>query len=327
MATKTKIEWTEMTWNPVTGCTKVSSGCLHCYAERMSKRLQNMGSKRYANGFQVTLHEDLITLPMIWKKPCMIFVNSMSDLFHEQIPFSFIKKVFDTMEKCPQHTFQVLTKRSQRLKELAPYLSWPSNVWIGVTVENQATQYRIDDLKTVPAYIKFISCEPLLSSLNNLPLEGIDWVIVGGESGPKARLIEKQWIEEILRQCRNANCKFFFKQWGGTRKKQNGCTLNNRMYKEFPERIAPTLHSKQLPLSFDVHPSHKSYKPHIIKFIQNVKLACSKAKEKYRLLKSQFLSHISQKKVSFKTLWIQCIKMAWQEIRKEIPDVPISNAI
>ena len=185
MATKSTIEWTEMTWNPVTGCTKVSQGCKNCYANRMALRLKAMGANRYRNGFTPTIHEDLVDLPKKWRKPRTIFVNSMSDLFHEDIPVSFIKRVFATMAACPQHTFQVLTKRSKRLRKLGPILIWPSNVWMGVSVENSDVVFRVDDLASVPAKVRFLSCEPLIGPLDNLPLENIHWVIVGGRIRPR----------------------------------------------------------------------------------------------------------------------------------------------
>lgn len=229
-----RIEWTEATWNPVTGCTKVSQGCKHCYAERLAKRLKRMGVPRYANGFQLTLHEDLVDLPRKWKRPLMIFVNSMSDLFHERVPEEFIRRVFRTMNECPWHTFQVLTKRSSRLRELAPKLEWTANIWIGVSVENERVLHRIEDLRAVPAQVRFLSCEPLLGPLPNLPLEGIHWVIVGGESGPKARPMEADWVREIREQCRRAGVPFFFKQWGGVRKDLMGRELDGRTYDEMP---------------------------------------------------------------------------------------------
>lgn len=237
MATDTKIEWTEMTWNPVTGCTKISAGCKFCYAERMAKRLQAMGVTRYTNGFKVTLHDDLIDLPLRWKQPRVIFVNSMSDLFHEDIPLDFIRRVFRTMVACPQHTFQILTKRSARLRELAAHLPWPSNVWMGVSVEDLRVIGRISDLSRVPAHIRFLSCEPLIGPLEYLPLGGIHWVIVGGESGPGARPMKAEWVESILQQCQNAGVPFFFKQWGGVRKDRTGRTLNGRTYDDMPTQV------------------------------------------------------------------------------------------
>lgn len=228
MATNSKIEWTQMTWNPVTGCTKVSQGCKYCYAERLAKRLQLMGVKRYINGFQVTLHEDLVDLPLRWKKPSIIFVNSMSDLFQEEVPLDFIKSVFETMAQTPHHVYQILTKRSNRLKEIANELPWPLNVWMGVSVEDARVLHRILDLQQVSSKVRFLSCEPLIGPLDNLPLEGIDWVIVGGESGPKSRPMKTEWVESILDQCRNANVHFFFKQWGGVRKDLTGRKLNGQ---------------------------------------------------------------------------------------------------
>jgi len=234
MATKSKIEWTEMTWNPVTGCSKISEGCRHCYAERMAKRLKAMGNARYANGFKVTLHDDLVDLPRRMRSPRLIFVNSMSDLFHEKVPVEFIRRVFDTMNACPQHTFQVLTKRSQRLRELAPDLPWPYRIWIGVSVEDERVLDRIADLRAVPAQVRFLSCEPLIGPLDELPLDGISWVIVGGESGPGARPMKKAWVQSIRRQCRSADVRFFFKQWGGARKDLNGRALDGQTYDEMP---------------------------------------------------------------------------------------------
>lgn len=223
-----------MTWNPVTGCTKVSQGCKFCYAERMAKRLKAMGAKRYRNGFNLTLQEDLIDLPSKIKKPQVIFVNSMSDPFHKDVPTDYIRRVFESMQNAPQHTFQVLTKRSQRLKELAPDLPWPENVWMGVSVEDERVTSRIDELRAVPAAVRFLSCEPLIGPLDNLLLNGINWVIVGGESGPGARPMKQEWATSILAQCRKANVPFFFKQWGGVRKDLSGGLLNGRIYDEMP---------------------------------------------------------------------------------------------
>ena len=234
MATTSSIEWTEMTWNPVTGCRKVSQGCKHCYAERMAKRLHAMGSDRYRNGFEPTLHEDLIDLPKHWKKPRIIFVNSMSDLFQEEVPDDFIRRVFDTMRDCPQHTFQILTKRSDRLRDLGPSLSWPKNVWMGVSVENDRVVERIRHLALVPAKVRFLSCEPLIGPLTRLPLKNIHWVIVGGESGPGARPMNPIWVESLHEQCSRAGVAFFFKQWGGVRKDMTGRELHGRTYDEMP---------------------------------------------------------------------------------------------
>jgi protein gp37 len=229
-----KIEWTEVTWNPTTGCNKVSAGCKNCYAESFSKRLKGMGIKKYKNGFKLTLHPDVLQFPKKLKKPHKIFVNSMSDLFHEKIPLDFIQKVFKVMNECPQHIFQVLTKRAERLEELSPFLNWTDNIWMGVTVENAQVSNRIKHLTKTKAKIKFLSLEPLLSALPNLNLKNINWVIVGGESGRKARKVEKEWIEDIRIQCEKNNVAFFFKQWGGMNKKANGRELNGRTYDEMP---------------------------------------------------------------------------------------------
>ena len=234
MATKSTIGWTQMTWNPVTGCTKVSQGCKHCYAERLAERLQSMRTPRYRNGFQLTLHPDLLDAPLRWSRPQMIFVNSMSDLFHAAVPLEFIQQVFDTIVRCPRHTFQVLTKRGARLRELASRLSWPENLWMGVSVENGRVLSRVDDLRHVPARIRFLSCEPLIGPLDDLSLHDIHWVIVGGESGPGARPMKATWVESILQQCRKAEVPFFFKQWGGVWKKRYGRTLHGRTYDELP---------------------------------------------------------------------------------------------
>lgn len=234
MAGNSKIEWTEVTWNPVTGCSKISQGCKNCYAERMAKRLHAMGNPRYKNGFKITLHEDLITLPYHWKKPKKIFVNSMSDLFHEDVPLDFIQKTFKTMNNTPQHTYQILTKRSKRLKELSPFLNWTPNIWMGVSVENSDVLFRINDLRETGAFIKFLSCEPLLGPLENMNLEGIHWIIVGGESGPNARPMKEEWVWDIKLQCERSNIAFFFKQWGGVQKHKNGRILKGKTYDEFP---------------------------------------------------------------------------------------------
>lgn len=237
MAGKSTIEWTEMTWNPVTGCTKVSQGCKNCYAHRMANRLKAMGAGRYRNGFKLTLHDDLVDAPRKWRQGRVVFVNSMSDLFHEKVPLEFIQRVFETMADCPQHTFQVLTKRSERLRSLAPQLVWPDNIWMGVSVEDERVVHRVKDLAATPAAIKFLSCEPLIGPLSNLPLDGIDWVIVGGESGPRSRPMEGKWVREIRKQCRIAGVSFFFKQWGGVRKHETGRTLDGRFYDEYPARV------------------------------------------------------------------------------------------
>ncbi len=235
MPKQTSIEWTHWTWNPVTGCTKVSQGCKNCYAERMAKRLKAMDSPRYANGFKVTLHPDLVSLPKRWKTGRMIFVNSMSDLFHESVPDDFIRAVFKTMIECPQHTFQVLTKRSERLEQLGQELPWSPNIWMGVSVEDERVIQRIDHLRRTPALIRFLSCEPLIGPLESMNLEGIHWVIAGGESGPKSRPIEADWVRSIRQQCEDASVAFFFKQWGGTRKDLTGRLLDGKTYDAFPE--------------------------------------------------------------------------------------------
>ena len=234
MAEHSNIEWTEATWNPVTGCSKVSTGCKHCYAERLARRLQAMGAVRYRNGFTVTLHPAVLDLPKRWRQPRMIFVNSMSDLFHESVPLEFIQRVFATMHDCPQHTFQILTKRSARLRDLAQHLDWAPNIWMGVSVENRRVIHRIHDLQAVPAHVRFLSCEPLLGPLDDLPLDGIHWVIVGGESGPGARPMQAAWVRAIRDRCRRADVPFFFKQWGGVRKDRTGRDLDGRAYDEMP---------------------------------------------------------------------------------------------
>lgn len=234
MANGSKIEWTESTWNPITGCTKISPGCKNCYAERMAKRLKAMGSPSYENGFKLTMHDHLLERPLTWKKPQMIFVNSMSDLFHEDVPLSFIQSVFDVMRRADWHTFQILTKRSSRLLELHSEITWPENVWMGVSVETADFRYRIDNLRKTNAKTKFLSLEPLLGELGDLNLENIDWVIVGGESGPGARKMEKEWVTQIRDECTRQNVPFFFKQWGGFRKKEAGRVLEGKTWDEMP---------------------------------------------------------------------------------------------
>lgn len=234
MRNASTIEWTEATWNPVTGCTKISQGCKYCYAERMAARLEAMGSPRYSNGFDVTIHEDLIELPLRWRRPRTVFVNSMSDLFHPDVPLDVIRRIFDVMERTPQHTYQILTKRSSRLRELAPHLPWPSNVWMGVSVEDASVRERIRDLRAVSAAVRFLSCEPLIGPLGRIALAGIHWVIVGGESGPGARPMLPEWVDGIHRQCEKANVPFFFKQWGGVQKHRTGRLLNGRTYDSMP---------------------------------------------------------------------------------------------
>jgi len=234
MARSTRIEWTDRTWNPVTGCTKLSQGCKNCYAERFALQLQAQGVPRYARGFRLTLHPDLLDRPLQWRTPSRIFVNSMSDLFHEEVPVQFIGRVFDVMQRCPHHQFQVLTKRSRRLRDLAPFLPWPPNVWMGVSIENEQVLGRIDDLVHVPAAIRFLSCEPLLGPLPHLPLDGIHWVIVGGESGPNARPMQAEWAIQILRQCQSKNIPFFFKQWGGEHRTAKPPRLLGQIYHQYP---------------------------------------------------------------------------------------------
>jgi len=239
MAAKSAIEWTESTWNPLTGCTKVSPGCKHCYAERMAIRLKAMGQPNYVNGFRLTLHEDVLELPLRWKKPQMIFVNSMSDLFHKDVPLPFIQATFDVMRRAYWHSFQVLTKRAGRLLELDLLLDWPENVWMGVSVESGAYTRRIDELRGTQARIKFLSLEPLLGPLPGLDLRNIDWAIVGGESGPGARPMDKEWVVDIRRQCRRAKVPFFFKQWGGVHKSKAGRELDGRTWDELPRAYRP----------------------------------------------------------------------------------------
>lgn len=231
-----KIEWTEVTWNPITGCSKISDGCINCYAAAFAKRLKAMGNIRYKNGFQPTVHEDLIDLPFQWKTPKRVFVNSMSDIFHEQIPDKYILQIFETMNQCRQHEFQVLTKRPERLSSLNDKIVWTDNIWMGVTIESDKYLNRADMLRNCGARIKFISAEPLLSRLNNLNLTDIDWLIVGGESGPHCRPIKKEWVEELLDLAKDNNTAFFFKQWGGFNKKKNGKLINGKIYQDYPNK-------------------------------------------------------------------------------------------
>jgi len=234
MALKSKIEWTNSTWNPVTGCNKVSPGCRNCYAERFAKRLQAARNPSYDNGFNLTLHEQALSLPLKWQKPQTIFVNSMSDLFHESVPDDFIFRVFEIMNRASWHRFQILTKRSERLLLLNKKLNWTTNIWMGVSVEDSDHTYRINNLRNTGAIIKFISIEPLLGPINNLDLLGIDWVIVGGESGPGARPMLEEWVTSIKNQCQLSDVPFFFKQWGGVRKKEAGRQLGGRTWDEMP---------------------------------------------------------------------------------------------
>lgn len=256
---KTTIEWTATrnedgtvtpgaTWNPVRGCTRVSEGCRNCYAERMATRFAGAGQAyaglsmmtpsgpRWTN--QVRLVPNALEQPLRWRQPRLIFVNSMSDLFHQDVPLDFIRRVFDVIERCPQHTFQMLTKRSARLCELAPQLNWPANAWMGVSVEDARVVHRVGDLQAVPAHVRFLSVEPLIGPIDELPLDGIHWVIVGGESGPGARPVEREWVESLYQQCQAAEVPFFFKQWGGVRKKKAGRELHGRTYDEMPHQVA-----------------------------------------------------------------------------------------
>lgn len=237
MATRSRIEWTESTWNPVTGCTKVSPGCQHCYAERMAKRLHAMGQPNYANGFRLTVHPHAVEAPLSWKTPQVIFVNSMSDLFHEDVPMEFIRRVFDVMNQASWHQFQILTKRSGRLLQLDSSLSWAENIWMGVSVETERYEPRIDDLRHTHAAVKFLSLEPLLGALPDLDLSAIDWVIVGGESGPGARPMKEEWVLDIRDQCIDQGVPLFFKQWGGTNKKKAGRLLQGRTWDEMPTGV------------------------------------------------------------------------------------------
>ena len=238
---KSSIEWTDATWNPVTGCNKVSPGCKHCYAERMSKRLRAMGQPNYAHGFELTFHEHMLELPLRWKQPSQVFVNSMSDLFHSDVPLSYIERVFTVMRRASWHQFQVLTKRSDRLMEVSPMLRWEPHIWMGVSVESEEYTYRIEHLQCSGALIKFLSLEPLLGPLPKLNLRGIDWVIVGGESGPGARPMEADWVRDIRDQCLRARVPFFFKQWGGPVKGRTGRVLDGRTWDEMPNGTASAL--------------------------------------------------------------------------------------
>ncbi|SRR5713226_4308982 len=234
MGNNSAIEWTDATWNPITGCTKISPGCKNCYAERLAVRLREMGNPRYKSGFRITLHPDQLDLPLRWSKPKMIFVNSMSDLFHDAVPEEYIKKAFEVMVKAKWHIFQILTKRAERLAQLAPRLPWPSNVWQGVSIESQAYTKRVAYLQEVPAAVRFLSVEPLLGPVTNLPLDDIHWVIVGGESGPRHRPIRPEWVREIKKQCTAAGVPFFFKQWGGRTAKSGGRVLDGRTWDQMP---------------------------------------------------------------------------------------------
>jgi protein gp37 len=248
------IEWTELTWNPVTGCNKISPGCKHCYAESMSKRLKAMGTEKYKDGFLLRVHPETLSIPFTWKKPKVVFVNSMSDLFHDDVPFEFIKAVFSVMNSTPQHIYQVLTKRSERLLALSTELNWTNNIWMGVSIENDDYTYRVEHLANTNAKIKFLSIEPLIGPVTSLRLKNIDWVIVGGESGHKARPLQKQWIDFVKNKCSEENIPFFFKQWGKAKFNINpndptieanhpkhakgGCELDGEIYREMPTNAA-----------------------------------------------------------------------------------------
>ncbi len=247
MSSKSAIEWTEVTWNPTTGCDRVSAGCDNCYALALAKRLKAMGTPKYQNdgdprtsgpGFGVTIHRDALDLPRRWRSPRVVFVNSMSDLFHAKVPTAFVRDVFEVMAATPQHTYQVLTKRSTRLRRLADQLSWPTNLWIGVSVENATQLTRVDDLRGVPAAVRFLSCEPLLGPLETLELDGIDWVITGGESGPRARPVDPAWVRGVRDRCQDAGVAFFHKQWGGRTPKAGGRELDGRLWDEMPQLVA-----------------------------------------------------------------------------------------
>ncbi|GHG60359.1 hypothetical protein GCM10012320_34920 [Sinomonas cellulolyticus] len=247
MSTNSRIEWTEVTWNPVTGCDRVSAGCDNCYALTLAKRLKAMGAAKYQNdgspvtsgpGFGVTVHPQALRQPLTWKSPKVVFVNSMSDLFHAKVPISFVQDIFDVIAATSQHTYQALTKRSHRMARVADKLSWPTNLWMGVSVEEQAVVDRIDHLREVPAAVRFLSCEPLIGPLEQLDLGGIGWVIAGGESGPNHRPMDPAWVESIRDQCLAADVPFFFKQWGGRTPKQGGRQLDGRTWDEMPTYAA-----------------------------------------------------------------------------------------
>lgn len=254
MATNSSIEWTEVTWNPVTGCSKISAGCKFCYAERMAKRLKAMGVAQYRNGFKLTLAPHTLTMPYNWQKPKTVFVNSMSDLFHKDVPLDYIRQIFKVMGETSRHTYQILTKRAERLHEIAQDLNWAPNIWMGVSVENEKVATRVRLLANTPAKVKFLSVEPLIGPVGRLDLRKIDWVIVGGESGPGARPMKKEWVDDIFRQCRSAGAKFFFKQWGNAKFNVNaddptiakshplhakgGCFYNGKIEREMPQKVA-----------------------------------------------------------------------------------------
>ena len=247
MGDKSSIEWTEATWNPTTGCDRTSPGCDHCYALTLSKRLKAMGVDKYQNdgdprtsgpGFKLTVHDDALQVPFGWRQPRLVFVNSMSDLFHKDVPISFIRSVFDVVRETPRHTYQLLTKRSKRLRHVAPNLDWPANLWMGVSVESIKYNFRIDHLRDVPAAVRFVSAEPLLGPLGQVDFTGIDWVIAGGESGPRARPMDIAWGRELRDQCLREDVSFFFKQWGGRTPKIGGRELDGRTWDDMPKRTA-----------------------------------------------------------------------------------------
>ena len=252
MAGNSHIEWTDATWNPVTGCTKISPGCKYCYAERIANRLQAMGQPNYANGFELTLQPHMLELPLKWRQPRRVFVNSMSDLFHKDVPLTFIHKVFSVMGRADWHQYQILTKRSDRLLEISPFLRWEPHIWMGVSVESQDYVFRIDHLRRTGAQVKFLSLEPLLGPLRKLNLQGIDWVIVGGESGPGARPMKSDWVREIRDQCLQADVPFFFKQWGGAVKSRAGRLLDGRTWDDMPNGGRPA--EEQFPILASLRP-------------------------------------------------------------------------
>ena len=237
MADRSRIEWTEATWNPVTGCSEVSPGCAHCYAKTFAERWRGVPDHPYEQGFDLRLWPERLDVPLRWRRPRVVFVNSMSDLFHEEIPDDCVAEVFDVMVRAEQHTFQVLTKRHQRLAELAPQLPWPRNVWMGVTIENRRFVHRADYLRKVPAAVRFVSAEPLLGPLERLDLTGIDWLIGGGESGPRHRRVDASWVTDLRDRCQDEDVAFFFKQWGGHRPKTGGRELEGREWNEMPAPV------------------------------------------------------------------------------------------
>lgn len=248
MGDRSGIEWTEATWNPTTGCDRTSPGCENCYAMTLAKRLQAMGQAKYQKdgdprtsgpGFGLTIHEEALGIPYRWRSPRVIFVNSMSDLFHPQVPLDFIRRVFRVVDETPQHTYQVLTKRSKRLAQVGEHLSWPANLWMGVSIESDRYRFRVDHLRTVDAAVRFVSAEPLLGPLPGLDLSGIDWLIAGGESGSNARAMQEDWVRDLRAQCNAAGVAFFFKQWGGRTPKAGGRQLDGRLWSEMPVAAVP----------------------------------------------------------------------------------------